>query len=97
MAHLGPRLQIKRGVLKELGLDCNKFIISLIGGISGYKRPRLVLEIAKYLTEYTEIIFLIIGDGDEIPSLKNEIRKAKLAKYQICKIYFKYWRFNQLV
>ena len=81
-----PRVTNKKeGVLKELGLDCNKFIISLIGGVSGYKRPRLVLEIAKYLTEYTDIIFLIIGDGDEIPSLKNEIRKAKLPNIRFVK------------
>jgi glycosyltransferase involved in cell wall biosynthesis len=58
--------------IRELiGVKKDGFIISIIGGIEGYKRPDLVIEIADLLKENLDLHFVFIGDGSEKEKIKN--------------------------
>jgi len=60
----------------------NKFIISYIGSVGGWKRTDIFL---KSLNDVIKIIpnvnYLIIGDGDQLKKMKGDILKLGLEKY----------------
>lgn len=60
----------------------DKFIISYIGNIGGWKRPDLFLN---SLNDVIKIIpnvnYLIIGDGDQLKKLKGDVLELGLEKY----------------
>jgi len=62
---------------QELGLE-GKFVISF-AGIIGYSQDLdIVLEAARRLSDYPEIVFLIVGDGVEKPRLQKKARDLSL-------------------
>lgn len=61
----------KDDVRKSIEVSNDDFVISIIGGISGYKRPDLVIEIADSLKDKSNIFFVFVGDGSEKNKIKN--------------------------
>ena len=64
--------------IKEFQVNKNMFIVTMAGGISGYKNPKKFVKIAKRLKQYDKILFLSIGDGEEKEELINYSKKHKL-------------------
>lgn len=66
-----PVASSKEDVRKSIEVSNDDFVISIIGGISGYKRPDFVIEIADLLKVKSNIYFVFIGDGSEKNKIKN--------------------------
>lgn len=77
-----PEKYNKEELLKKYNLENNnKTIISYICRIAEQKRPFLLLEIMKkLLAKRKDVIFLIVGDGNLLNKLKEEVKIAKLEK-----------------
>lgn len=56
----------------------NKFIVQYSGNIGYTHNVELLVEVAKMMKEYNDIIFLIIGRGDRVNHIKNLIQEYKL-------------------
>lgn len=60
-----------RETRRVLGLDEGCFVVTLLCVMSGRKRPDILLRIANYFKGDRNIIFLFVGDGDLVPSLRG--------------------------
>lgn len=56
----------------------DKFIVQYSGNIGYTHNVELLVEVAKMMKEYTDIVFLIIGRGDRVNHIKNLIQEYKL-------------------
>lgn len=56
----------------------DKFLISYAGILSHFQRIDNILDVAKELTEYHDIIFYVIGDGSIKSHLEKRIEKEKI-------------------
>lgn len=67
----------KYGIVKD-----NRKIISYICRISEQKRPMLLLEIVNRLKDIRkDILFLVVGNGNLLASMKEKVKKLELDKY----------------
>jgi len=70
-----PEKEIRR----ELGLDNNDFVVSIVGRLSPEKGHRTFLKAAKEVTQKkSNVKFLIIGDGPSMDDLKTEAKQLQL-------------------
>lgn len=56
----------------------DKFVVQYSGNIGYTHNVEALVEVAKNMSEYSDIIFLIIGRGDRVNHIKNLIDKSKL-------------------
>jgi glycosyltransferase involved in cell wall biosynthesis len=56
----------------------NKFAVTLLCNISGYKRVDLLLEIAEHLKNIKDIEFWVVGDGSDKNQLETIAKQKKL-------------------
>lgn len=69
---------------QELNFLQNSTVIGTISFMSKVKGHKYLLEAIPYiLDEFTNVIFLIVGDGEEMPNLKELTRKLNIEKYVI--------------
>lgn len=73
----------KNEILKKYNLEDNKkTIISYVCRITEQKRPFLLLEIIKKISQQrNDILFLIVGDGNLLDKLKQKAQIYKLEKF----------------
>lgn len=73
----------KEEILKKYNLENNKrTIISYICRITEQKRPFLLLEIIKRISQKRDdILFLIVGDGNLLEKLKKKVQIDKLERF----------------
>lgn len=76
----------KTNIRNSIQVGVDDFVVSIIGGISGYKRPDLVIEIATLLKERLNIYFVFIGDGAEKEKIKNLSIKRNLKNIRFVNI-----------
>ncbi len=78
----GSRLPIVKNnkliIRREINVKNNSFIISIIGGIGGVKRPKIVLKLAELLKEESNLYFVFIGEGSEKKEIIELIEKKNL-------------------
>lgn len=81
--HFNPANYNKKELLKKYNLENNhKKVISYICRITEQKRPFLLLEIIKQvLQKRSDTLFLIVGDGNLLNKLKQEVEKHKLERF----------------
>ena len=66
-------------IKSEYNIPDNKYVVGYICRISAQKRPNLLFEIIKSVcSKRDDILFLIAGDGDMLPMLKNKVEGANL-------------------
>jgi glycosyltransferase involved in cell wall biosynthesis len=65
---------------EEIEFYKNKKLILTIGSLENYKNPKTWIETAKIVVNKTDCIFVWIGAGSRLKSLKNEIIKKGLHK-----------------
>lgn len=71
----------KKELREKYNLPKDKYIISYICRISEQKRPFLLLQVIKrMLAERTDFLFLIVGDGNLLASMKANARKMGLTE-----------------
>ena len=68
----------KLEIRKNIGVKIDSFVISIIGGIEGYKRPDLVIEIAELVKHKNDIYFVFVGDGSDKKNIKKLVSQKKL-------------------
>lgn len=75
-----PKLFSKDQILKEKNINLNgKYIVSYICRITEQKRPYLLLQIIKRISEErNDILFVIAGDGPLLNKMKKEAKKLKI-------------------
>lgn len=78
-----PEKYNKKELLEKYNLKENKRkIISYICRITEQKRPYLLLEIIKKVTEKrNDCLFLIVGDGNLLTGIQDEVKKHNLTEY----------------
>ncbi|MCU0343825.1 MAG: glycosyltransferase [Ignavibacterium sp.] len=74
-----PIHQNKVEARKALGLDLDKFTIISANRFDKQKNLILVLNIAKFLTNNKNIIFLLLGDGEQFEIIKHISHKDNLS------------------
>jgi colanic acid biosynthesis glycosyl transferase WcaI len=62
---------------KEEGIE-DKFLISYAGILSYFQNVDQILEVAKELKEYNDIVFCIVGDGNSKEILEHKISKEQI-------------------
>lgn len=75
--------EIKRKSRAELGLPEDKFIAIMQG--AGINVDRGAEEMVKAVEQLDDVVLLIVGDGDVVPQLKEEVRLKKLENKVIFK------------
>ena len=74
-----PKILTKENFINEkFKIHKSLFIVTMAGGVSGYKNPKKFVEIARRLKRYNEILFLLIGDGQEKGDLIKYSKKHKI-------------------
>ena len=68
---------------KKFDIDKNKFIVSFLGRLSEEKKPNTIIEIAKKLERYDDILIIIAGDGPLKSDLENLIELKKIKNVKI--------------
>ena len=69
-------------IKEKFNIPADKKIISFIARIAGQKRPFLLFEIIKeYLSNNSDAIFLICGDGPMLNELKEKVYDSELSEY----------------
>lgn len=58
-------------IKKELGIIRQGYVVTLLANLSGWKRPHLLLKIARILKAHRDIYFLFVGDGEEREKLQQ--------------------------
>jgi len=48
----------------------NKFVVTFVGTFSTYHNPEIVLEVARRLRDQTNIVFVLVGEGDLASTLR---------------------------
>ena len=71
------RYQMKKDFKKKEGVE-NKILISYSGILSPFQGVGNILDAAKKLSEYDDLIFYIVGDGMLKDHLENRIRDEKI-------------------
>jgi len=67
---------------EEEGIE-NKFLVSYAGILSPYQGIDNILDTAKALQDYDDIIFYIAGDGSEKQRLKERIRQEEISNVRL--------------
>lgn len=57
---------------QELGIDERAFVVALLGAMGGRKRAEMLLQIALHLKDHKDICYLFVGDGEQIPALREK-------------------------
>ncbi|MGC9364402.1 MAG: glycosyltransferase family 4 protein, partial [Fidelibacterota bacterium] len=60
-----------------------KFVLIHFGTIGHVNGLNFIVDISKKIEQYSDIIFLIIGDGSERPELLNRIRRENISNVKI--------------
>ena len=84
-----PVPSINKSVLEirnNIEVNMDSFVVSIIGGIEGYKRPDLVIEIAEMIKDNKDIFFVFIGDGNEKNKIKNLISQKHLTNIKFVSV-----------
>jgi len=68
----------KNELFNKLGINNNHFIVLYAGNLGYAQNLEIILEAAYLLKSYTNILFLIIGDGQYKTKLEEKIRSKKL-------------------
>lgn len=77
-----PQLLNKEELIKQYEIPNNKYVIGFICRITEQKRPYLLVQIIKKLKEKRDdFIVLIVGNGNLLNKVKQEIKKYNLDNY----------------
>ncbi len=60
---------------EELQIRKDDFVVTLLGAMEGVKRPHILLEVGSLLKRNKDIWFLFVGNGEQIPSLRERAKK----------------------
>ncbi len=74
--------QAVNGFKKEEGIE-DKFLISYAGILSYFQNVDQILDVAKGLQEYNDIIFYIVGDGNSKETLEQRIAKESITNVKL--------------
>jgi glycosyltransferase involved in cell wall biosynthesis len=81
--HIQKVIKDKAGIRKSLNLPDDKFIVISVVRLNHQKNIKATIEIAEELIDYPDILFLIIGDGEEREEIENLIREKTLFNIEL--------------
>jgi len=69
-----------RALRRELGLPADAIVVGTIGRLSEQKGHRFLLDAAPaVLARHPEVLFLVVGDGDQAPALRAQAQALRVA------------------
>lgn len=74
---------INENKLEDPDLESGKFNVVYVGAIRPVNNVGAILDVAKLLRDYTDISFLIYGDGNQKEILKNRVRDEGISNVKI--------------
>lgn len=63
---------------KELGISNKEFIVGHVGRFSTMKNHHFIIELAEQLKEHSEIVFVMVGDGEEFDNIQDMAEQKQL-------------------
>lgn len=74
---------INENKLEDPDLESGKFNVVYVGAIRPVNNVGAILDVAKLLRDYTDISFLIYGDGNQKEILENRVRDENISNVKI--------------
>lgn len=74
---------INENKLEDPDLESGKFNVVYVGAIRPVNNVGAILDVAKLLRDYTDISFLIYGDGNQKEMLENRVRDENISNVKI--------------
>lgn len=74
---------INENKLEDPDLESGKFNVVYVGAIRPVNNVGAILDVAKLLRDYTDISFLIYGDGNQKEMLENRVRDESISNVKI--------------
>lgn len=74
---------INENKLEDPDLESGKFNVVYVGAIRPVNNVGAILDVAKLLRDYTDISFLIYGDGNQKAILENRVRDESISNVKI--------------
>lgn len=74
---------INENKLEDPDLESGKFNVVYVGAIRPVNNVGAILDVAKLLRDYTDISFLIYGDGNQKEILENRVRDESISNVKI--------------